>query len=459
MALESIEVLYMERQHYILFFLMLVLSIPLAFSQGGRDFRVKKIDMSIQVPTEGNSWLVTNVGTSQMQYEDFKNYDWVSTDAVVRTYFYLRKAGDLHIGFKGTVPSGSSTILATFQGKSKKIKLRDHGSEIVYIGSFNVPSAGYYFVDLQRTEKRGSRSVSPASLEFIALGGEATFEGVQYSYKGYSHLGQDYSYWGRRGPMAILWYEIPPSATDVRWFYTEVTVPEGNDVIGSFYEATGFKDGYFGMQVVSASERMILFSVWSPYETNDPASIPVDQRVQLISKGEHVMAQDFGNEGSGGQSYLYFNWESGMTYRFLLKGEPIGDNKTDYSAYFFDPKAEQWHFIAQWRRPLSPTSLTELYSFLENFDTTAGPITRMAYYNNQWVYDTNSTWHEITQAVFSAEFHETRLDYAGGYRKGDSGFYLKNCGFFDETTEINTYHTRPSMGKAPNIDFDALPRN
>jgi hypothetical protein len=48
--------------------------------------------------------------------------------------------------------------------------------------------------------------------------------------------------------------------------------------------ATGFAEGYFGMQVNSDQERRILFSIWSTYETDDPSRIPEDEKVILVKK-------------------------------------------------------------------------------------------------------------------------------------------------------------------------------
>ena len=52
-----------------------------------------------------------------------------------------------------------------------------------------------------------------------------------------------------------------------------MTIPKNNDVVGSYFMANGFAEGYFGIQVNSETERRILFSVWSPYKTDDPNSI------------------------------------------------------------------------------------------------------------------------------------------------------------------------------------------
>jgi len=105
----------------------------------------------------------------------------------------------------------------------------------------------------------------------------------------------NYFYWGRRGPSVHLKYTIPSS--DITDFYSEINVPKGNDVIGSYFMANGFAEGYFGIQVNSATERRILFSVWSPYATDNPASIPSEFKINMLNKGKDVHAGEFGNEG------------------------------------------------------------------------------------------------------------------------------------------------------------------
>ena len=36
---------------------------------------------------------------------------------------------------------------------------------------------------------------------------------------------------------------------DFEWFYSELLVPVGSDVIGSYFATNGFSEGYFGIQV------------------------------------------------------------------------------------------------------------------------------------------------------------------------------------------------------------------
>ena len=103
---------------------------------------------------------------------------------------------------------------------------------------------------------------------------------------------------------------MPDAVNEIVYFYNEITIPEGEDVVGSYFMANGFAEGYFGIQVNSSSERRILFSVWSPYKTNNPREIPEDQRIRLLKKGEQVHAGKFGGEGSGGQSYRKYLWKA-----------------------------------------------------------------------------------------------------------------------------------------------------
>lgn len=60
------------------------------------------------------------------------------------------------------------------------------------------------------------------------------------------------------------------AAKEIDYFYSELRVPKGLDTEGSYFMANGFNVGYFGMQVNSPTERRFLFSVWSPYSTDNP---------------------------------------------------------------------------------------------------------------------------------------------------------------------------------------------
>jgi hypothetical protein len=266
---------------------------------------------------------------------------------------------------------------------------------------------------------------------------------------------KDDFYFGRRGPSTHLVFETPMD--DIEWMYSEIEIDTDQDVKGSYFMANGFGEGYFGIQVNSDTERRILFSIWSPFKTDDPNSIPDDQKIKLLKKGEGVTTGEFGNEGSGGQSYKVFNWKTATRYGFLTRVKPNGDNTTDYTSYFFDPDTNKWHLIASFRRPKTATYVTKPYSFLENFIPDTGALSRQGGFYNQWMRDSKGEWYEIIEAKFSADAtarKEARLDYSGG--SANQGFYLKNCGFTNDKTTIGKLFKRVSQNTPPNINFKTL---
>ncbi len=395
------------------------------------------------VPVGGNTWsinggIITNNGLT----------DWTSTATRVQTYIYLSQSGTLHLSLNMN-PGGKNKLKITIQGLSKELIVKGEMEKEFYVGKWENVQQGYVMIEMQGVSKSAASfgTVSSFGISGSSINTETAFV---------KDNNDNYFYWGRRGPSVHLKYTIPPS--DITDFYSEITVPEGNDVIGSYFMANGFAEGYFGIQVNSATERRILFSVWSPYATDNPARIPQELKITLLKKGNHVHAGEFGNEGAGGQSYLVYPWKAGMTYKFLLRGQPQSDNSTIYTAYFFAPEENKWMLIASFKRPATNTYLKNLHSFLENFITETGGQTRMAIYSNQWVRDTDGVWTALTSAKFTADQtakKRFRLDYAGGV-KGNA-FFLKNCGFFFPAITINSQFNIDKPTSAPVIDFDQLP--
>jgi hypothetical protein len=315
------------------------------------------------------------------------------------------------------------------------------------VGTVEIKEMGYHFIEIQGVKKAGEYF---PEIESILIGGEAA-EGKVY-------FAKDDFYWGRRGPSVHLNFQVPENAGNIAYFYTEITVPENNDVLGSYFMACGFAQGYFGIQVNSETERRVLFSVWSPFNTDNPGEIPEDQKIKLLKKGADIYTGEFGNEGSGGQSYYKYLWKAGTTYKFLLKAKPTGKDETDFTAWFFAPEVGEWNLIASFRRPKTDVHLTRLHSFLENFYTETGNVTRKGIYSNQWIYNTEKKWIEITKMKFTADAtarKESRMDYSGGAE--NQSFFLQNCGFFNETTTIDSYFERKATGIPPIINFEDLP--
>ncbi len=407
----------------------------------------ESLQLETSIPVQGNSWIVNNPDENISITHDAGLTSWSDPASRIRTFFYIENTGDLNLGIRAKVNSGQSKLKFTFCDVSKELAIQNTHFENIPIGTFVISRPGYQWLEMQGIDKSSTTFLEVTD---ILIGGGVSQGKVYYV--------KDDFYWGRRGPSVHLSYEPPEDAGDVLWFYNEITIPEGNDVLGSYFMANGFAEGYFGIQVNSQTERRILFSVWSPYQTDNPNEIPEDHKIILLNKGDGVYTGEFGNEGSGGQSYRKYFWKSGTTYQFLLKGEPSENNSTDFTSYFYAPEIGEWELIASFRRPKTNTYLKRLHSFLENFLTETGHLSRTGIYSNQWIYDTRGNWHELTKAKFTADAtarKEARLDYSGGAE--NEIFFLKNCGFFNDRSTIGSMYTRDMSGQTPDINFSRLP--
>lgn len=47
--------------------------------------------------------------------------------------------------------------------------------------------------------------------------------------------------------------------------------------------------------------------------------------MKLLRKGKNVTVGEFGNEGSGGQSWLHCGWKAGTVYKALVQVKPDGN--------------------------------------------------------------------------------------------------------------------------------------
>lgn len=314
---------------------------------------------------------------------------------VYSVYFHVDRPSTLELAVQGRADSSDMSLHANVGDKHWAITLSDHPINSYPLGEIVVSRAGYIRLDLHAGSSADKAVAEITAVKVASETPELTLDYVR------NNDGNMF-YWGRRGPSVHLSYQLP-SEKPITYAYSEITVPVGQDPIGSYFMANGFGEGYFGFQVNSETERRVLFSVWSPFHTDNPAEIPDEDRVVTLAKGKAVHAQDFGNEGSGGQSYLIYPWKSGATYRFLTEVKPDGEGATRYSSWFGDQDTGQWQLIASFRRPKTNKHLTGFHSFLESFAPTYGHIERSAHYGNQWVVDTDGVWHEVTQARFTGD--------------------------------------------------------
>jgi len=345
---------------------------------------------------------------------------------------------------------GENVLSFSINNQVKSIKLVEGQDFSSPIGDWNIKDTGYIAIEIKGISKSSSQF---PNLQTLALAGSAV---TNQTYFVKDNNG-NFFYWGRRGPSVHLNYQIPEKV-EAEWFYNEIVVPKGNDVIGSYFMANGFGEGYFGIQVNSPTERRALFSVWSPFETDNPKEIPADHKILMLKKGADVHTGEFGNEGAGGQSYLKYNWKADVAYKFLLHAVPSADNYTTYTAYFFAPELNKWQLIASFKRPQTQTYVKRPHSFLENFIPEMGNKERMVLFKNQWICDVKGNWVALNSARFTTDNTGNinyRKDYAGGILDGE--FYLRNCGFFSNFTPAKTMFTKKEANQKPNVDLSRLP--
>ncbi|WP_340679683.1 DUF3472 domain-containing protein [Paraglaciecola sp.] len=404
-------------------------------------------ELTIEIAVAGNSWILDKVDESSSLIGEQGITNWTNENDELVTYVYVGRVGEINIGIKGQMLSGQASIQVSLNGKQKVVELTNTEAELIPVGVFNVDQIGYQKVIMRGIER--SSDTFP-QISHLVIGGAAT--------KGDNYYVKDEFYWGRRGPSVHLTYTKPNPGENNEWFYSEIEVPVGSDALGSYFMTNGFGEGYMGIQVNSPTERRVLFSVWSPFQTDDPSSIPEEDKIQLLGKGEGVTVGEFGNEGSGGQSYYVYNWQAGLTYKLLVNITPSEEaGKTDYTGYFFSPQTNEWQLIASFRRPKITTYVTRQHSFLENFNPDAGQFERKGLYKNQWLYSETGQWHPLTQATFTYDAtaaKQARRDYQGGVDNGV--FYMKNTGFFSDSTSLNSVFN-VTQGTQPDIDFTALP--
>ena len=415
-------------------------------------------DVPISIPFAGNSY-VTEPANSRFidSYSGRFKTDWVDKDIVMSTFFRVGDSGELNIGFIGRNSTGTSKIRFTIEGNEYDVEVSGDSLQLYSITKIKKLKPGYVRVDIQGLSKS---SATFGEIYHFRVGGEAAEQTNNFVTEEKMSEDQNNCYFFRRGASVHYFYSFP--AEDVKYFYNEIVVPEESAVNYTYYMMNGFSQGYMGIQQTGSGERKVLFSVWSPFVTDNPNDIPEEKRVQLLRKGKDVTVGEFGNEGSGGQSWLHYSWEPGVTYKALVGVEPDGRGRTVYTAYFF--ANDEWKLIASFIRPDTDTFYSGAYSFLENFNPSHSIYTRSVYFKNQWVLLATGEWKEVLDAKFSMDNtgrKGLRSDVYGEVDEESNSFMLKSFGFFDEQGVYGSMHSRkPGAHGAPDViieEMEAIP--
>ncbi len=366
---------------------------------------------------------------------------WSDTTKRLRFYMHNGKTGKLEIALQVMATKVVKQITLEVKGKTFRFSVPVSSKpREIKIGSLELTDTG--FVEMVLSAKK----LLPGNVGIgnLILSGEAA-EGMRFNAK------------ERLNAASVhLRYPLADSIKAIS-FYNELTVPANYDLLHSYYMANGFSRGYFGIQVNSEKERRVIFSVWDAgNEAIDRAKVADSNKVKLLAKGDGVVANDFGNEGTGGHSHWVYNWKAGETYRFLVTALPDSASQTTiYTGYFFVPELQRWKLIAAFRAPRDGNTLNKLYSFNENFWGENGHLQRRALFGNQWIQQQRGgRWVPLTDAVFTTDATGRagdRFDIGAGVI--NEQFYLWNGGFKEPEAKPNDQLKRKNSSKAPVIDY------
>lgn len=366
---------------------------------------------------------------------------WSDTTKRLRFYMHNGRMGKLDIALQAMATKTIKQITLEVKGKTFRFSVPVSSKpREIKIGSIELTDTG--FVEMVLSAKK----LLPGNVGIgnLILSGEAA-EGMRFNAK------------ERLNAASVhLRYPLADSIKAIS-FYNELTVPANYDLLHSYYMANGFSRGYFGIQVNSEKERRVIFSVWDAgNEAIDRAKVADSNKVKLLAKGDGVVANDFGNEGTGGHSHWVYNWKAGETYRFLVTALPDSASQTTiYTGYFFVPELQRWKLIAAFRAPRDGNTLNKLYSFNENFWGENGHLQRRALFGNQWIQQQRGgRWVPLTDAVFTTDATGRagdRFDIGAGVI--NEQFYLWNGGFKEPEAKPNDQLKRKNSSKAPVIDY------
>lgn len=222
-------------------------------------------------------------------------------------------------------------------------------------------------------------------------------------------------------------------------FYNEIKPTQ--TARGTYFATIGFNSGYFGMQELSNGKKVAIFSVWDSH-SNNKNDCPVNERARTLHQGKGVVIKRFGGEGSGGQSFLDFDWQLDETYRFAVAAHPSADNdktgqkRTTYSAYIYCNKGMHpdlpeggWLHMTSFDAIQKQHNIRGQYSFVEDFrrNRESTKHTRTAEFGNAWYCDLKGAWHRVDKARFTGDRNPV-MNINAGMNENKDLFYLSTGG-------------------------------
>ncbi|GAB6007558.1 DUF3472 domain-containing protein [Dysgonomonas reticulitermitis] len=461
-----------------------------------------------KIPTYSNSYLATNdMGTrlgSGASLSTSNGLVWTTagTTERIKLYFTVRYKGELQLALRGRAGNAAgNTLNVKVKVNGVPAKKENDGTDYDYNYLYTKTNVNTDTLILHRVALPEIPEGQVAHTIELDMGVVGTRSGSYYFYfpelwvsgwatrgsGGYSGTGLNWvpsasATFGRRGPSVHIKPDKPDG--EMEYFYSEVFIPEGQDILNSYFMCNGFGEGYAGIQVNSLTDRRVLFSIWNAVPETTPADpragryAPRLVRVNNQSEYRRLFTYTvFSGEGTGGQSRYNAMWPAGKVLKMLTRVRPHPDQvkypySSLYKAWFHN--GTEWVFVAEWRRAeilavdnngVQPTLkwYTGAHHFLENFGPATGHLTRYGTWNNDYYIGRNGTFYECEKYTFTNDATAgalERVDYAGGVMPSGNpqsgAIFLKMGGYFTNNIKSGTPFMKTLNGNSPQLDFAAL---
>lgn len=407
---------------------------------------------------------------------DYKLTSWTNPSAMAVYYFHHPK-DEMNMKALMTIESGAtvkltvnvidpnspSTILAT-----NDVSVDGTGSEqTVDLITCTFSKSQYYRYELRCTQ--GCASIDNISC-FRFTTGSSSIKTYVANYLSSPSVNPSFSTTSTDAP----------SGNSYDWLYSEVLMPEGTDISGTYLQVLGISSGYMGIQNNGFNEdgskkHTVLFSIWDNGDTDSDPDLPDYLKAGAVDWSDSTTVNRFGGEGTGTQTYINGHiFEAGQWVRFLTNarpettsytnssGETVAQNNMLITCWFDANDGKGWQYVATVRRRDNSNYHDSWYSFLENYSPANGQVRRFGYFRNGYGHgQASGKWYHFNKISVGHTDGGTdsgaRNDYGYGASETYPGaFYLTSGGYTDTAECETTVSLSTSTDAVDGIDLDEM---
>ena len=162
---------------------------------------------------------------------------------------------------------------------------------------------------------------------------------------------------------------------------------------------------------------MAIMSVWKLFLTDKNANeITLDAKRTYPKKP--AIGSDFGGEGTGVKTLVDYNWKAGKTYRALIQSGKTKAGNCELTFSVCDLETGVWTKLISYDLGYGDTCITDLGSFLENWEISYADQIRTVEWSNYRAKDKKTgSWVSAKSAKMERQFPT----WTGSYNFGSDG--------------------------------------